>query len=129
MFCAPVNHREYIDLEVPAPQAMGTKFRSANRGNPKTGRAVHQTMNLRLLTKLKAEKSGTELCFCVWTLDFGLQLSHQAQVHCLVNSTPRLWVSAVSGPEFGTQRLRRWHFKTGVFVVIDGSAKHWTNLW
>ena len=55
MFCAPVNHREYIDLEVPAPQALGTKFRSANRGNPKTGRAVHQTMNLRLLTKLKSK--------------------------------------------------------------------------
>ena len=53
MFYAPVNHREYIELEVPAPQALGTKFRSANRGNPKTGRAVHQTENLRLLTNLK----------------------------------------------------------------------------
>ena len=55
MLCAPVNHREYIVLEVPAPQALDTKFRSANRGNPKTGRAVHQTENLRLLTKLKAK--------------------------------------------------------------------------
>ena len=55
MFCAPVNHREYIDLEVPAPQALETKFSSANRGNPKTGRAVHQTKNLRLLTKLKSK--------------------------------------------------------------------------
>ena len=55
MFYAPVNHREYIELEVPAPQALGTKFRSANRGNPKTGRAVHQTENLRLITKLKAK--------------------------------------------------------------------------
>ena len=55
MFYAPVNHREYIELEVPAPQALGTKFRSANRGNPKTGRAVHQTENLRLMTKLKAK--------------------------------------------------------------------------
>ena len=55
MFCAPVNHREYIDLEVPAPQALGTKFSSANRRNPKTGRAVHQTENLRLLTKLKSK--------------------------------------------------------------------------
>ena len=55
MFYAPVNHREYIELEVPAPQALGTKFRSANRGNPKTGRAVHQTMNLRLLTKVKVK--------------------------------------------------------------------------
>ena len=57
-------------------------------------------------------------------LDFGIQLSQQAQVLCLVHSTPRLWVSAVSGPEFGTQRLLRWHFKTGVFAVIDGSANH-----
>ena len=55
MFCAPVNYREYIELEVPAPQALGTKFPSANRGNPKTGRTVHQTENLRLLTKLKSK--------------------------------------------------------------------------
>ena len=55
MFYAPVNHREYIELEVPAPQALGTKFRSANRGNPKTARTVHQTENLRLLTKLKSK--------------------------------------------------------------------------
>ena len=55
MFYAPVNYREYIELEVPAPQALGTKFRSANRGNPKTGRAVHQTKNLRLMTKLKSK--------------------------------------------------------------------------
>ena len=53
MICAPVNHREYTGLEMPAPQALGTKFRSANRANPKTGRAVHQTENLRLITKLK----------------------------------------------------------------------------
>ena len=53
MLCAPVRHRECIDLEVPAPQALDTKVRSANRGNPTTGRAVHQTENLRLLTKLK----------------------------------------------------------------------------
>ena len=55
MICAPVKHREYTGLEMPAPQALGTKFRSANRGNPKTGRAVHLTENLRLLTKLKSK--------------------------------------------------------------------------
>ena len=44
----------------------------------------------------------------------------------LSNGTPRLWVSAVSGLEFGTQRLRRWHFKFCVFAVTDGSVKHWT---
>ena len=55
MFYAPVNHREYPGLELPAPQALDTKFRSANRGNPKTGRAVHQTKNLRLMTKLKSK--------------------------------------------------------------------------
>ena len=53
MFYAPVNHREYTGLGMPAPQALGTKFKSANRGSPKTGRAVHQTENLRLMTKLK----------------------------------------------------------------------------
>ena len=51
MFYAPVRHWEYTELEMPAPQVLGPKFRSANRGNPKTGRAVHQTKNLRLLTK------------------------------------------------------------------------------
>ena len=55
MICAPVNHREYTGLEMPAPQALGTKFWPASRGNPKTGRAVHQTENLRLLTKLKSK--------------------------------------------------------------------------
>ena len=55
MFCAPVNQREYVGLEMPAPQALGTKFRFANRGNPNTGRAVHQTENLRLMTKLKSK--------------------------------------------------------------------------
>ena len=55
MFYAPVRHCEYTELEMPAPQALGSKFRSANRGNPKTGRAVHQTVNLRLLTKLKSK--------------------------------------------------------------------------
>ena len=55
MICAPVNHREYTGLEMPAPQALGTKFKSANRGNPKTGRAVHQIKNLRLMTKLKSK--------------------------------------------------------------------------
>ena len=54
MICAPVNHRDYTGLEMPAPQALGTKFKSANRGNPKTGRAVQQTKNLRLMTKLKS---------------------------------------------------------------------------
>ena len=53
MFYAPVRHCGYTDLEMPAPQALGIKFRSANRGNPKTGRAAHQTKNVRLLTKLK----------------------------------------------------------------------------
>ena len=53
MFYAPVRHCEYTKLEMPAPQALGTKFRPANRGSPETGRAVHQTMNLRLLTKVK----------------------------------------------------------------------------
>ena len=55
MFYAPVRHWEYTELEMPAPQALGSKFRSANRGNPKTGRAVHQMKNLRLLTKLKSK--------------------------------------------------------------------------
>ena len=55
MLCAPVNHCEYTELEMTAPQALGTKFRSANRGNPKTGRAVHQTENLRLMTKVKSK--------------------------------------------------------------------------
>ena len=55
MLCAPVRHRECIDLKVPAPQALDTKVMSANRGNPETGRAMHQTMNLRLLTKVKAK--------------------------------------------------------------------------
>ena len=55
MFYAPARHCEYTELEMPAPQALGTKFRSANRGNPKTGRAVHQTENLRLMTKLKSK--------------------------------------------------------------------------
>ena len=55
MLCAPVHNREYEEHEVPAPKALGIKFKSANRGNPKTGRAVHQTENLRLITKLKAK--------------------------------------------------------------------------
>ena len=55
MLCAPVGHCEDEELEVTAPRALGTKFQSANRGNPKTGRAVHLTENLRLLTKLKAK--------------------------------------------------------------------------
>ena len=55
MFYAPVRHCECIKLEMPAPKALGIKFRSANRGNPKTGRAVHQTENLRLMTKVKAK--------------------------------------------------------------------------
>ena len=55
MLCAPVGHCEDEELEVTAPRALGTKFQSANRGNPKTGRAVHQTKNLRLLTKLKSK--------------------------------------------------------------------------
>ena len=55
MLCAPVHNREYEEHEVPAPKALGTKFRPANRGNPKTGRAVHQTENLRLITKLKVK--------------------------------------------------------------------------
>ena len=55
MLCAPVHNREYEEHEVPVPKALGTKSRSANRGNPKTGRAVHQTKNLRLMTKLKSK--------------------------------------------------------------------------
>ena len=55
MFCAPVHQSEYNKLEVPAPKALDTKSRAANRGDPKTGRAAHQTMNLRLLTKLKSK--------------------------------------------------------------------------
>ena len=55
MFYAPVRHWEYTELEMPAPQALGTKFPSANRGNSKTGRSVHQTENLRLMTKLKSK--------------------------------------------------------------------------
>ena len=58
-------------------------------------------------------------------LDFGLQLGQQAQVLYLVHSTPRLWVSAVSGPGFGIQRLWRWHFKLVVFALVDGGAEHW----
>ena len=55
MFYAPVRHCEYTELEMPAPQALGAKFKSANHGNPKTGRAVHQTENLPLMTKLKSK--------------------------------------------------------------------------
>ena len=55
MFYAPVLHCEYTELEMPAPQTLGTKFESANRGNPKTGRAVHPTENLPLMTKLKSK--------------------------------------------------------------------------
>ena len=55
MFYAPVHQSEYIELEVLAPEALGTKFKSANRGNPKTGRAVYQTEKRRLLTKLKSK--------------------------------------------------------------------------
>ena len=55
MFCAPVHQSEYNKLEVPAPKALDTKSWAANRGNPKTGRAVHQAKNLRLLTKLKSK--------------------------------------------------------------------------
>ena len=55
MFCAPVHQSEYNKLEVPAPKALDTKSWAANRRNPMTGRAVHQTMNLCLMTKLKSK--------------------------------------------------------------------------
>ena len=55
MFCAPVHQSEYNKREVPAPKALDTKIWAANRGNQKTGRAVHQAKNLRLLTKLKSK--------------------------------------------------------------------------
>ena len=55
MFYAPVRRCEYTELEMPAPRALDAKLKSANRGNPKTGVAVHQTKNLRLRTKLKSK--------------------------------------------------------------------------
>ena len=55
MLYAPVRHCEYTELEMPAPQALGSKFRSANRGNPKMWRSVHQTKNLLLLTKVNSK--------------------------------------------------------------------------
>ena len=67
MLCAPVGHCEDEELEMTAPRALGTKFQPANRGNPKTGRAVHQTKNLRLMTKLKS-KVQTLNCLSVFGL-------------------------------------------------------------
>ena len=55
MLCAPVHRREDEELEVPAPKALDTKLRAANRGSPNTVRAFHQTKNIGLLTKLKQE--------------------------------------------------------------------------
>ena len=59
------------------------------------------------------------LCF-----DFELQLTPQAGNLGLMQSMCRIWVSAISGLEFGTQRPWRCHFKFFVFTVTDGSAKH-----
>ena len=53
VFYAPVHQSEYIDLELPALEALGTKFRSANRGSPNAGRTVSQTNNDALLTEWK----------------------------------------------------------------------------
>ena len=64
------------------------------------------------------------LCF-----DFELQLTPQAGNLGLMQSTSRIWVSAISGLEFGTQRLWRWHFKLVAFALVDGSAEHWDALW
>ena len=61
MFCAPVHYREDEELEVPAPEALDTKLLSANRGNPNTVRALHQTKNIGLLTKLK-QKIQAQKC-------------------------------------------------------------------
>ena len=55
MLCAPVGHCEDEELEVTAPKALGTKFQSANRGSPNTGRALHQTKNAGLRRKLKSK--------------------------------------------------------------------------
>ena len=61
MLCAPVHHREDEELKVPAPEALDIKFQSANRGNPKTGRDLHQNKNIGLLNKLK-QKIQTQKC-------------------------------------------------------------------
>ena len=64
MLCAPVHRREYEELEVPAPNALDTKLRPANRGNPNTVRALHQTKNIGLLTKLMQEIQAQK-CYSV----------------------------------------------------------------
>ena len=61
MLCAPAHYREDKELEVPAPKALDTKFRSANRGKPNTVRALHQTKNIGLLSKLK-QKVQAQKC-------------------------------------------------------------------
>ena len=56
------------------------------------------------------------LCF-----DFGLQLTPRAGNLGLMQSTSRIWVSANSGLEFGTQRPWRCHFKFFVFTGPTGA--------
>ena len=55
MLFAPVDHCEDEELKVTAPRALGTKFQSAIRGNPNTGRALHQTKIAGLRRKLKSK--------------------------------------------------------------------------
>ena len=105
MFCAPVNYCEYTEFEMTAPQALGTKFRSANRGNPKTGRTVHQTEDLRLLTKLKSkvQSPNTERQFsakllCVqWCISMALRPNQPINRTCLRQAGYwRRWASGVA---------------------------------
>ena len=60
MLCAPVSHCEDEELEVTAPRALSTEFQSANRGNPNTGRALHQTKLAGLRRKLKSKVKTQE---------------------------------------------------------------------
>ena len=61
MLCAPAHHCEDEELEMPAPMALDTKLQSANRGNPNTVGALHQSKNIGLLTKLK-QKIQAQKC-------------------------------------------------------------------
>ena len=60
MLCAPVGHGEDEELEVTAPKALGTESWAANRGNPNTGRALHQTKIAGLRRKLKSKVKTQE---------------------------------------------------------------------
>jgi hypothetical protein len=82
VFYAPVYQSEYIELEVPAPEALGTKFWSANRGNPKTGRPVHQTKNGGLLIKLKFKVQKAQTQFSIRSL------CHQRRISMALRPNP-----------------------------------------